>query len=76
MKSAAWSLLLILGLLSAVYATPGKVIINGQCVDCNKPEKDDNVIVAGSSSYSLTSGAAAFGVACFILNVFLQRIVH
>jgi len=51
-----------------IAATPGKVYINGQCIDCNKPDNDDGIIMptdhktAGSMSYTLTSGAVFFGI--------------
>ncbi|XP_017116424.1 bomanin-836 [Drosophila elegans] len=67
MKSAG-ALMLIFCLLVAVNATPGKVYINGKCIDCNKPDNDDGIIMppdhgtAGSISYTLTSGAIAFGI--------------
>ncbi|KAH8348960.1 hypothetical protein KR084_012885 [Drosophila pseudotakahashii] len=59
---------LLFCLLAAVNATPGKVYINGQCVDCNKPDNDDGIVMlpghktAGSMSYTLTSGAVFFGI--------------
>ncbi|KAH8309508.1 bomanin Tailed 2 [Drosophila kikkawai] len=63
----ASAVILLLCLLSAVNATPGKVYINGECIDCNKPDDDKNIIMgpgkkSGSMSYTLTSGAMAFGI--------------
>ncbi|XP_037714589.1 bomanin-836 [Drosophila subpulchrella] len=64
----AGTLMLLFCLLAAVNATPGKVYINGQCIDCNKPDNDDGIIMppdhktAGSMSYTLTSGAVFFGI--------------
>ncbi|XP_017044712.1 bomanin-836 [Drosophila ficusphila] len=63
----AGALMLLCCLLVAVNATPGKVYINGKCIDCNKPENDDDIVMpmagqSGSMSYSLTSGAIIFGI--------------
>ncbi|XP_016958837.1 bomanin-836 [Drosophila biarmipes] len=64
----AGTLMLLFCLLAAVNATPGKVYINGKCIDCNKPDNDDGIIMppdhnaAGSISYTLTSGAVFLGI--------------
>ncbi|ALC42398.1 CG16836 [Drosophila busckii] len=49
-------------------ANPGQVYINGKCIDCNRPDGDDNIIIpmepksAASSSQYLTAGAVAFAL--------------
>lgn len=54
-------------------ATPGKVYINGKCIDCNKPDNDDSIVIpmehAGSASYALTSGAMVFGMIYYVLSL-------
>ncbi|KAH8401569.1 hypothetical protein KR009_006522 [Drosophila setifemur] len=67
------ALLLVFCLLAAVNATPGKVYINGKCIDCNKPDDDENIIMpphprSSSISYTLTSGAMAFGILYNLLS--------
>ncbi|KAH8237260.1 hypothetical protein KR038_008540 [Drosophila bunnanda] len=71
----ASAVMLLFCLLAVVNATPGKVYINGECIDCNKPDDDKNIImgpgkVSGSMSYKLTSGAMAFGVLYHMLSLF------
>ncbi|XP_016970634.1 bomanin-836 [Drosophila rhopaloa] len=71
----AGALMLFFCLLVAVNATPGKVYINGKCIDCNKPDNDDNIIMppdhmtGGSMSYSLASGAMTFGILYHLFNM-------
>ncbi|XP_023175109.2 uncharacterized protein LOC111602336 [Drosophila hydei] len=78
MKSIALQLLLLGCLLAAVCATPGKVIINGKCVDCNRPEDDDSVIIPGdvkvsaAVSQALTSGAIGFGLLYYFISKFFH----
>ncbi|XP_017077573.1 bomanin-836 [Drosophila eugracilis] len=74
MKSlqVAGTLMLLFCLLAAVNATPGKVYINGKCIDCNKPDDDKNIIIpsemSGSMSYTLTTGAMVFGILYHIFS--------
>ncbi|XP_043645232.1 bomanin-836 [Drosophila teissieri] len=69
----AATLMLLFCLLLAVNATPGKVYINGKCIDCNRPDDDAGIITppdhnsASSMSYTLTSGAIFFGI---MYNIF------
>ncbi|EDW08745.1 bomanin-836 [Drosophila mojavensis] len=74
MKSIALQLLLLGCLLAAVCATPGKVIINGKCIDCNRPEGDDSIVVpiSASSRQALTSGAVGFGLLYYIISKFVH----
>ncbi|KAH8272913.1 hypothetical protein KR018_009903, partial [Drosophila ironensis] len=57
-------------LINPFAATPGKVYINGKCIDCNKPDDDDSVVVPSSSTtFSLTSGAMAFAIIYQLLGL-------
>ncbi|XP_017146062.1 uncharacterized protein LOC108158332 [Drosophila miranda] len=63
----ASAVLLLCCLLAVVNATPGKVYINGKCIDCNRPDGDESIVIpveprSGAMSYALTSGAMVFGV--------------
>ncbi|EDV36044.1 uncharacterized protein Dana_GF12157 [Drosophila ananassae] len=67
------ALLVLFCLLAVANATPGKVYINGKCIDCNKPDNDDSIVIpmerAGSASYTLTSGAMVFGIIYYVLSL-------
>ncbi|EDW62186.1 bomanin Tailed 2-like [Drosophila virilis] len=79
MNSIVLHLLLLGCLLAMVCATPGKVVINGKCIDCNRPEDDDSVIipgdrkVAGAATQALASGAVGFGLLYYLISVFLHK---
>ncbi|XP_034651876.1 uncharacterized protein LOC117890892 [Drosophila subobscura] len=69
----ALSVLLLCCLLAVVNATPGKVYINGKCIDCNRPDGDDSIVIpeeprSGATSYALTSGAILFGALYHLLS--------
>ncbi|XP_068139995.1 bomanin Tailed 2 [Drosophila tropicalis] len=72
-KEITLTLLLLLSVLTVSFAEPGKVYINGQCIDCNRPDNDDSIVippkVSGSMSCSsLTQGAVAFGLLYYIVS--------
>ncbi|EDW01850.1 bomanin-836 [Drosophila grimshawi] len=79
MKTTALILLLLGCLLAVVCATPGSVVINGQCIDCNRPDGDDSVIIPGdikksaAATQSLTAGSVLFGLLYFTTSYVLRN---